>query len=60
MHHYSGPVDITVPATFIHVHFIDENFILQSKGLQTLKVPQDDDAVSLLSTMFTKGSIQVT
>ena len=29
------------------VHFIDENFVLQSKCLQTLEVPQDHNAVSL-------------
>ena len=43
------------------VHFIDDNFVLQSKCLQTLEVPQDHDAVSLkdvLSAMFTNWKIK--
>ena len=42
------------------VHFIADNFTLQSKCLQTLEVPQDHDAASLkdvLSSMFSDWKI---
>ena len=57
-------MDITLPAAFIHVltvHFIDWNFTLQSKRLQTLEVLQDHDAASLkdvFSTMFSNWKIK--
>ena len=43
------------------VHFIDGNFTLQSKCLQTLEVPQDHDAASLkdvISTMLSNWKIK--
>ena len=43
------------------VHFIDRNFTLQSKCLQTLEVPQDHDAASLkdvISTMLSNWKIK--
>ena len=43
------------------VHFINENFVLQSKCLQTLEVPQGHDTVSLKdvpSAMFTNWKIK--
>ena len=43
------------------VHFIDRNFTLQSKCLQTLEVPQDHDTASLkdiISTMLSNWKIK--
>ena len=65
MYHNNGSVDITITATFIYVpycaFFIDRNFTLQSKCLQTLEVPQDHDAASLkdvISTMLSNWKIK--
>ena len=43
---YNKSVDITMPAMFIHVPYIDKN-TLQSRCLQMLEVPHDHDTPSL-------------